>query len=563
MISHISIRDFAIIDELELDLYPGLNIITGETGAGKSIVIEAVSVALGSRADMAFVRSGKEKAYITLVVDTDDCDVSGLLEENDIPCEDQLIIRREISSTGKSLCRVNGVVVNLSVLSRLCKKIADIHGQYDHQSLLNPEYHIRLLDLYDEERIAPAKERTALLYRRFSQAKKALDDLTRDLSDSARKRDFMAYELQEIEKASPLPGEDESLEEQIRLMQNSEQIYRNLSETYEMLFSGSPSATEGLGKAMHLLGEISHISADIASFSEGVADCYYKLEDLGTELRRYRDSVSFSPEELDGAISRLDLIDGLKRKFGGSLEQVFRYRDQLSESLANIENADARLAELTADTEECRRQLDESSRTLSGLRRDAAQRMTAQISAELAELNFNDAALTVDFKEYGKEPFYTENGIDTAEILISANRGEQPKPLARIASGGEISRIMLAFKRIIGDLDRIPTMIFDEIDTGISGITASIVGRKLLQISGSRQVICITHLPQIAAFGDHHYKILKQTDADSVHTTVVPLMEEEKVDEIARLLGGLNITETTKRSAEELLTLSRGEKRPD
>lgn len=559
MISHISIRDFAIIDELSVDLHPGLNIITGETGAGKSIIIEAVSVALGSRADTAFVRSGKDKAFITLAVDQSDCSVSDLLAENGIPDEEQLIIKREISAAGKSLCRVNGEIVPLSFLSKLCKKIADIHGQYDHQSLLNPEYHIRLLDLYDAARIEPEKETVSELYRGYVSAKRELDALKASLSDSARKRDFMAFELQEIEAAGLRSGEDEALAEQIRLMENSGQIYRNLSEAYDLILSSSPSAMELLGKGMRLLNDVADFSSDISAFSETVSDCYYKLEDVGTELRRLRDGISFSPEDLDEALSRMDLIDNLKRKYGDSLDQILAYRDELKTALENIENADSKLEELSHNMKLCHERLEEASKRLSQLRRQAAQSMAVQITEELKELNFNDAILTVDFKESDK-PIYTENGIDVVEILISTNKGETPKPLAKIASGGEISRIMLAFKRILGDLDRIPTMIFDEIDTGISGITASIVGKKLLQISGGHQVICITHLPQIAAFGEHHYKIQKFTDESSTHTTVVPLSDDEKVDEIARLLGGINITETTKKSAEELLRLSRIEK---
>lgn len=555
MISHISIRDFAIIEELSVDLHPGLNIITGETGAGKSIIIEAVSVALGSRADTAFVRSGKDKAFITLVIDREDCDVSDLLAENDIPNEDQLIIKREISSAGKSLCRVNGEIVPLSLLSKLCKKIADIHGQYDHQSLLNPEYHIRLLDLYNGKEIEPQKQVVSQLYHSYSAAKRELDTLKSSVSDAARKRDFMSYELSEIQNSKLQPGEDEALEEQIRLMQNSEHIYQNLSEAYELIFSGSPSAMESMGKGMRLLSDIADFSSDISAFSETVSDSYYKLEDLAAELRHYRDAISFSPEELDEAISRLDLIDGLKRKYGGSLERIFSYEKELAEALSNIENADSRLAELTSRMTALHGQLSDACEKLTSLRKAASKSMAEQITEELKALNFIDATLQIEFKPVAKNA-YTENGVDAVEIMVSTNRGEPPKPLVKIASGGEISRIMLAFKRIIGDLDRIPTMIFDEIDSGISGITASIVGKKLREISQGHQIICITHLPQIAAYGQHHYRIQKNTDETTAHTTVVPLSEVEKVDEIARLLGGINITETTKKSAEELLRLS-------
>lgn len=557
MISHINIRDFAIIDELDLELHPGLNVITGETGAGKSIVIEAISAALGSRADTTFVRTGKEKAYITLAVDRKDCRVDELLSENGIPDDDPLIIRREISSAGKSVCRVNGEVVPLSFLAKLCKKIADIHGQYDHQSLLSPEAHIHLLDLYAAEKIMPQKSEVAEYYKRYSAAERELSALRRSLSDSARKRDFMAFELQEIRKARLVPGEDAELAADIRIMQNSEHIYANVSEAYSLLSAASPSVAELLGKAQRLLAEIADFSPEISDFTETVSDCYYRLEDTAAELRRTCDTVSFSPADLENAVSRLDLIDSLKRKYGSTVEQILQYADKTERELSMIENADAHLEELTKQAETAKQQLTDASRKLSALRREAAAEMAAQITEELKELNFNDAVLQVEFRELAPGTF-SENGIDLVEFLIAANKGEPPKPLIKIASGGEISRIMLAFKRITCDLDRIPTMIFDEIDSGISGITASIVGQKMRQIAKGHQVICITHLPQIAAFGQHHYRIQKYTDDTAAHTTVVPLDEREKVEEIARLLGGINITETTKKSAEELLRLSEG-----
>ncbi len=563
MISQISIRDFAIIDRLNIDFREGLNIITGETGAGKSIVIEAVSLALGSRADTAFVRTGKEKAVIRLAVEACGTEVDELLEENGLPVEEPLVILREVSAAGKSACRVNGETVSVSFLNRLCRKIADIHGQYDHQSLLNPESHITFVDLSGENEIRPIKEKVRELYHQYMALRKELALISRSQNEAERKRDFMRFELSEITAANPLPGEDRELEQRLVLLQNSEKIFENLAGAYEILCDASPSAMEGLGTSMRLLEEISSFSTEIGSLAETVSDCYYRLEDLGGALRRERDSVTFSPEELNQTIERLDLLTNLKHKYGGSagtLDAVLAYGETISRDIDLIENADRRKGELESQLAVCREQLSLACERLTALRREAAARMEKKINRELSELNFKDAVLTVELSpltDGGGKAVFSEDGADRVEFLISTNRGEAAKPLAKIASGGEISRIMLAFKSIIGDYDKIPTLIFDEIDSGISGITASIVGRKLLDIAKNHQVICITHLPQIAAFGDAHYRIEKITEGDAAHTTVVPLDHEEKVREIARLLGGINITETTLKSAEELLMLSK------
>lgn len=543
MISHISIKDFAIIEKVDIDFHAGLNIITGETGAGKSIIIEAVSLALGSRADTAFVRSGKEKAMIQLIVEAN---------------QTEYIITREVYAAGKSICKVNDEIVSVSYLNTLCKKIADIHGQYDHQSLLNPEQHLSLIDLYDAKTIFPLKEKVAALYERYTSTNRQLTSLLNNAADAERKRDFMKFELEEITSINPYIGEDEELSARLLLLQNSEKIYQNLSFAYEMIYDGSPCAAENLGKSLQLLQEIANFSGELSLLTETLSDCYYKLDDMVSDLRKNRDAVFFSPEELDATINRLNTLDSLKRKYGGSMEKVLTYKDTLSLDLEKIENVDTLKEELSQSLILYHKELADLSSKLTAKRKKAAKEIECKINAELQELNFHHATLSVDFKEiieHGKSSF-TANGSDMVEFLIITNRGEIPKPLAKIASGGEISRIMLAFKRITCDYDKIPTMIFDEIDSGISGITASIVGKKLLQISENHQVICITHLPQIAAFGSHHYKIQKTSDESSTHTDVVPLSHEEKVIEIARLLGGANITETTLKSAEELIGLS-------
>ncbi|NCB41646.1 MAG: DNA repair protein RecN [Clostridia bacterium] len=553
MITHISIKDFAIIKELNMDLHPGLNIITGETGAGKSIIIEAISMALGSRADTDYVRTGCEKATVTIIIDADDVNIGDILDQVGIPFENPMILQRQISAVGKSICRINGNIVPLSTLHLFCKKVADIHGQYDHQSLLNVDNHIEILDLYGKEEIAPIKSMTADFYKSFTQTSSALNNLNAKLADSQRQKDIMKYELAEIRAAGLTLGEDSLIEEEVHLMQNSEKIFEALTTSYSTLFTEDHSASDILGKAMRSIEGIAEFSKEIKDMAEVLGEAYYKLEDIGHFLRKYTESIHFSPEELDEKIIRLDLIEKLKRKYGGSIESIFTYESKAENTLAIIENADEEIKELERKKAMFKEQFDTAAARLSSLRKTAKEKLSEEITKELRDLHFNDAIFVVQ-SEIGNP---SEKGIDTLEFLISANKGEFPKPLAKVASGGELSRIMLAMKRITSDLDKIPSMIFDEIDSGISGATAGIVGKKLRSISHTHQVLCITHLPQIAAFGDTHYRIDKFTDETSTQTTVTPLGEPERVEELARLLSGTCITEQSRANAKELLLLSK------
>lgn len=556
MITHIKIQDFAIIDHLDVDFHEGLNVITGETGAGKSIIIEAISTALGSRADTTYVRTGKDKAIIQLTLDTSDEQSQAFFEENGITPDEETVIKREISKTGKSVCRINGEIVPVSLLSKFCRGLADIHGQYDHQSLLNAEQHVFLLDSFGGPEIRKVRETTEQVYHQYVDCSRQLNQIKNNLAAAQRQRDFMSFELDEINKIKPVLGEDDELAQRITLLENSQRIFERLSGAYEVLFGEEQAVISQLSTVTNQLSDVAEFSTEISGFHDQVSDAYYQLEDVAEELRRFKDTLTFSPEELEEAYKRQDLLDGLKRKHGGTLEAVLSYAKEVETALTKIDNADAEIEALTRNLGIYRDQLKLASSRLSLLRHNAADLMSQKINAELMELNFQNAQFVVDFKEQEKT-VYTANGIDVVEFLISTNKGEMPKPLAKIASGGEISRIMLAMKRITGELDYIPTLIFDEIDSGISGITASIVGKKLVQIAENHQVMCITHLPQIAACGTHHYKIQKTDNDESTVSTVVPLTENERVDEIARLLGGINITETTRESARELLALSK------
>lgn len=552
MITHIHIQNFAIIRELDMELKPGLNILTGETGAGKSIVIEAVSMALGSRADTDYVRTGCDKATVTVVADSVDASMDDLLAELAIDCDETLILHREINAVGRNLCRINGTVVPLSALSRAGRMLADIHGQYDHQSLLDANNHIELLDLYGRQEIGPVRNMATDFYNGYAKSAAALDRLESRASESARQKDLLCYELNEIQSAAIAPGEDEALEHEIHLMQNSERIIDALTSSHEALSAQETSALSVVGGALTGLRSVESFSPDLQRLAQSLGDAYYTLEDVARDVRNYTDTIDFSPRELEDKIARMDVLEKLKRKYGGTLEGVFAHAEKAEQELSVIENDSGDMERLNREKDLNFEQLKAASARLRELRKRYATELSTAIMCELNELHFNDAVFETRIEECA----YSPTGADRVEFLISANKGEKPKPLASIASGGELSRIMLAIKRIIGDLDRIPTMIFDEIDTGISGAAAGVVGRKLRQISENRQIVCITHLPQIAAFGEHHCRIVKTSDERSTHTTVVPLNESERIEEIARLLSGTEVTQKGRDSARELLDLS-------
>ena len=542
MIDHISIKDFAIIDNAEVDFEEGLSIITGETGSGKSILVTAISLALGSRADSSYVRNGKDKAIVQL---------KATLNAN-TENEEEIVISREISPTGKNLCKINGSIVTLSELNEKCKAIADIHGQYDNQSLLDTENHILILDNFCRADIGPILLNYRDSYDRFTSASRELKQLLSLETENTKKADFYRYEIDEIDQANVVVGEDNELKDRLSILQNSEKIFDNLNSAYEEI-SGSSGAYTATGKAIQNLESISQYSDEINSILDETNDIYYKFEDMISSIRNILDKLSFDPKETDLAIERLDLLETLKKKYSegtDSLESVLEYRDRIAKELSQIDNYDVEKERLTKEYKLAKKQLYEVGALLSDARKLGASKLSKRILEELKDLNFLNSDLSISIKE---TPEPTPNGMDDVEILISTNLGEPLKPLAKTASGGEISRVMLAIKNVTSQYDDIPTMIFDEIDQGISGKTAAIVGRKLKEISKSRQVICITHLPQIAAKADTSYRIYKESDDSMTYTHIERLNSEEQIVEIARLLGGETITETALANAKELL----------
>ena len=480
MLTHIYIKDFAIIQEIDIDLLDNLNIITGETGTGKSIVIQSIDMALGGRGSSSFIAEWAEKAVVQLIFELSDDECKKVSEYISAPEDNLLIISRELNKTGKSTARVNGEIVNLSTLRKITSRLIDIHGQYDNQILLNETNHIDIIDKYGYEKIFPVKNELAKIYDNYDKVRKELAQLKKNHSEFLRKLDFMKFEVEEIETASPFLGEDIELSEHLNVLQNSEKISSVLNEVYEILYNND------LGKCVNLLNSISEYNSNYAQFAESLNDCSYTVDDICTEIRKANDETEFSPTEIDITIERLDLLDKLKRKYGGSIENVLKYKNECLSRLDTFENTKELESDLTERLAKLSAELAARSAQLSTLRRSVGEDLSARMTAELQDLNFADANFAVsvmDKTDTAGNPELSRNGSDEICFLFNANKGGSLKPLVEVVSGGEISRISLAFKRITNDMEHVKVMIFDEIDTGISGITASIVGHKLHRIS--------------------------------------------------------------------------------
>ncbi|MDR0875903.1 MAG: DNA repair protein RecN [Clostridiales Family XIII bacterium] len=542
MINALQIRNFAIIKELEVAFQPGLAVITGETGAGKSVVIEAMSLALGSRADKSMVRTGSDMAVVSLLIDP------------------ETILRREVSAHGKSVCKIDGEIATLGQMAAVTAGQVDIHGQYDHQSLLVTEKHIGLLDAYGHEYTAEALEKTAEAFSSFRTAKLALSDAAAKGAASGRELDFLRYEIDEIDAARLVPGEDAEIEARVKIMQSSEKIYESLLRVYGLLSGGDGEQVSALslsGGVRDGLAGLTSYGSEFEQMAGAGADVYFTLEELEGNVRAALERMDFKQSDLDAALSRLDQLDRMKRKYGGSIDAALAHRDKAAARISGAENRGAMMTELKKALADAEARYITEAGMLSGIRRAVAAKLERAITEQLDELNFKEArfAVSIDTDEGAR----AENGFDRIEFMLSANKGQPLLPLAKVASGGELSRIMLAFKSVTGDFDGIETMVFDEIDSGISGVTASIVGEKLLRMAANHQIICITHLPQIAAFADHHYLLEKSTSDSETFTTLKEIEGAARIDELARLLGGRNVTDTARENARELIALARGE----
>ncbi|MBR2540083.1 MAG: DNA repair protein RecN [Mogibacterium sp.] len=538
MISRIIIDNFATIEHISFDLGDGLNIITGETGAGKSVLVTAISTVLGDRADTSMVRTGAAKAMIQIAGDKNG---------------EEVIISREILSSGKSVSKLNGEMVTLGQLRKFCSDWVDIHGQYDNQQILDPENHIHITDRFHSEAIRPELDKLAALYDDYKAAEKAHADLVRAEAAALQQRDFYRFEFDYIQNLALKSGEDEALREELSMMRNSAKIYSSVMTAYQLLHEDDASVLSGLSRASDELDSVSSYSDKIAAMASESKDAYYTLEDVSERLRELIGSLSYSDEDMDRISERLSVIEDAVRKYHRSVDEIIEYQKELGGKLNLIENFDSEKERLADIAKRKYSLLEDQASHVSEIRHIIAERLETAMMHELSDLDFANSEFSIRIDKLDE---IGPLGFDKVEFLISTNPGEPLMPLTRIASGGEISRIMLAFKHIIGSSDNVETMIFDEIDTGISGRTALTVGHKMREIAACRQIISVTHLPQIAAYGTDNYLITKSVDDEKTHTDIEHLDAEGKIRMVATLFSGSGDSESANEAARELIKMA-------
>ena len=549
MLEHLHIRNVALIKESEISFGDGLNILTGETGAGKSMIIDSLQFALGGRAGKDFLRHGEKQAAVEALFSVQSQALTEKLAENGIAPEEDgtLLITRTLSEAGKSVCRINGSTVTVGMLKEIAEDMIDIYGQHEHQSLLNPVKHIRLLDRFCGAGFGEAMEEYKNSRQRLKDLEKQLAILIGDESQREQRMDMLLFQKEEIEAAELQEGEEDALLEQKKRLSSMERLIRLTGESVTLLYDGddrAPSACDQLGDALAKLREAAEYDAALSPLADG----YAAVEDCARELKREAEKQEADPEELERIEERLQLFYKLKRKYGGSIEAVLEFYEKAVQELEFLSNSSEKAAELSAKKAEEEKRLSALAETLTARRRATAEQVEEQIETALHDMEMKHARFHIQIEEKAD---WGADGKDKVEFLISANAGEPLKPLAKIASGGEMSRVMLALKTVLVDADEIGTFIFDEIDTGVSGRTARRVGEKMRFLGGKRQLLCITHLPQIAAMADNHFLIEKESDAGETVTRVTALDEEGAVREVARLMN--DVTETTLAAARELL----------
>lgn len=553
MLEHLHIRNVALIKESEISFGDGLNILTGETGAGKSMIIDSLQFALGGRAGKDFLRHGEKQAAVEALFSVQSQALTEKLAENGIAPEEDgtLLITRTLSEAGKSVCRINGSTVTVGMLKEIAEDMIDIYGQHEHQSLLNPVKHIRLLDRFCGAGFGEAMEEYKNSRQRLKDLEKQLAILIGDESQREQRMDMLLFQKEEIEAAELREGEEDALLEQKKRLSSMERLIRLTGESITLLYDGddrAPSACDRLGDALAKLQEAAEYDAALSPLADALADGYAAVEDCARELKREAEKQEADPEELERIEERLQLFYKLKRKYGGSIEAVLEFYEKAVQELEFLSNSSEKAAELSAQKAEEEKRLSALAETLTARRRATAEQVEEQIETALHDMEMKHARFHIQIEEKAD---WGADGKDKVEFLISANAGEPLKPLAKIASGGEMSRVTLALKTVLVDADEIGTFIFDEIDTGVSGRTARRVGEKMRFLGGKRQLLCITHLPQIAAMADNHFLIEKESDAGETVTRVTALDEEGAVREVARLMN--DVTETTLAAARELL----------
>ncbi|PID16941.1 DNA repair protein RecN [Sporosarcina sp. P34] len=557
MLSELSIKNFAIIEQLEIAFDDGLTVLTGETGAGKSIIIDAVQLLAGGRGSQEFIRHGAKKAELQglFTIDKNIENVTEKLTEFGIDTEEGIVIlRRDISASGKSVCRVNGKLVTIAILREIGALLIDIHGQHENQELMNEKRHIHLLDFFIGAPIERSLSTYTELYEKYKKLQQLIAAKTQDEQQIAQKIDLYKFQLEEIDAANLLIGEEEALESELVKLQHFNRLFDRLNTSYEAL-SLESHGLDWVGNSMSDLEEAASIDEDLKTLSETVNSSFYALQDVSHDLKRMIDGMEFQPDRLEVVEDRLALFLTLKRKYGKSLEDILIYRDKIADALDQLVNRDERLHQNQELLAQYVKDLEIEAKELSIIRKKAALSLEKGIEEQLKQLYMEKATFKVQIHQ--KQPYqFDANGFDEVVFMISTNLGEPLKPLVRVASGGELSRMMLALKTIFSQHQGVTSIIFDEVDTGVSGRVAQSIAEKISMISSHSQVLCISHLPQVAAMADHHYLIKKEVHDGRTTTAIHDVMKTERTEELSRMLSGAEITTLTLQHAEELLVLA-------
>lgn len=555
MLQELSIKDFAIIDEIQISFQPKMTVLTGETGAGKSIIIDALGLLAGGRGSTEFIRKGEKKAVIQgLFTLPREANTYNILEEYGIDSEDgQIILQRDLYRGGRNICRINGMMVNLATLRKVGETLIDIHGQNEHQELMKPENHIDLLDEYDKK-TSELRNQYQVVYQNYRKLKLSMEKKEADEKAWAQRLDMLNFQVKEIGEAGLKINEEDELVEEKNKLDNFQAIHDALELSYQILSGEKIDVVGNLGNAMNELSDISDLSENLQEINTKISDAFYSLEDVARDISDELDSMEWNGERLNEIEERLELIHQLKRKYGDTIEDILHYHIRIVKELREMENAEQNSEKQERQLSEALEKVKELAIKLSKQRKKSAKKLEKMIHEQLSALYMDKAVFEVEFLNNSK--LYSK-GIDKVEFYIQTNPGEEMGPLAKIASGGELSRIMLALKTIFSQKMGVTSIIFDEVDTGVSGRVAQAIAEKISQISNNSQVLCITHLPQVAAIADNHYYISKSVNDGRTETSLEELDEKQKIREIARMLSGSEITELTLKHAEELIKMSK------
>lgn len=556
MLLSLNINNYAIIDNLSIDFDEGLNIITGETGAGKSIIIGALSLVLGEHAKTENIRTGKDKAVIQALftVEEKNEELKAVLDDFSIDYSDEtLILTREISLKGRNICKINSTLVNVSTLKEVGTHLIDIHGQHEHQKLLNQNTHLSFLDSYAQNKIKEDLIKVSSSFDEYKKAFNKLNELEKKSKENKDNLDNYKRQYEEINEVNLEIGEDEELNKKEKILLNSQNIYSNVDSAYALLYKTDNNILSNLTLANDYFSRVLEYDESVKENVDMLLEANTLIEEVAFFLRDYKDNISFNPEELNEIESKLNKINNLKKKYGATIEDILEYKKELEHKIELIDNYDENLANLKKDVENKEKSYLKNAKALREKRKKAADEFCKKITDNLELLSMKGTVFACEFKDLEKNGNYTKKGIDDITFMISTNKGESLKPLNKIASGGEISRVMLSFKRILSENDNIDCLIFDEIDTGISGQTALIVGKQMWELSRNHQILAITHLPQIASMADTNYFIKKEVKGEKTFTSFKKLNEEEKISELVRIISGENAGENAIMYAKDMI----------